>query len=73
MNILVNKEHENDDYMDSITSAVNNQEVYKAIEIVSGTGKKSGKEYKALKITVGDWDTIVFPSKFELKYLESVL
>lgn len=34
-----------------------------------GTGKTSGKPYTALKLSVGKWSTLHFPSTFELEYL----
>lgn len=48
------------------------------IEIITGTVKKDGpmkgKEWKALKITVGDWTKVIFPdSTFEMNYIESIL
>lgn len=45
-----------------------------AIEIVSGTGKKSGKQYEAIKLTIGDWSQLVFPcSAFEMNYIKEQL
>jgi len=45
------------------------------IEIVSGQWKSDAtKTWEAVKITVGDWSTIVFPkSKFELEHIKAVL
>lgn len=34
-----------------------------------GTGKNSGKPYTALKLTVGKWSTLHFPTAFERDYL----
>lgn len=44
------------------------------VELVNGKSKKTGKDYKAIKLTIGDWSTFVFPrSPFELNYIEKVL
>lgn len=42
------------------------------IYLVSGVSKK-GNAYTALKIEVGDYSALLFPSRFELKYLQTVL
>lgn len=41
-------------------------------KIISGTSKK-GKEYKALKINIGEYETVLFPTKIELLYIEDYL
>jgi len=44
------------------------------IEIVTGIGKESKKEWKAIKVVVGDWQTLVFPkTKFEMDYIEKTI
>lgn len=44
------------------------------VEIIQGTGKKSGKDYEAIKLTIGDWSQLVFPrSAFELNYIKEIL
>lgn len=44
------------------------------LEIVNGKSNKTGKEYKALKVSIGDWSTLVFPrSRFEMNYIESYM
>lgn len=44
------------------------------VEIVEGTGKKTGKPYSAIKLTIGDWSSLVFPrSSFEMNYIKGVL
>lgn len=44
------------------------------LEIVKGESKKTGKEYRALKVSIGDWSTLVFPrSRFEMDYIENYL
>lgn len=44
------------------------------ITLKKGIGKDSGKPYRALVLTVGDWSKIYFvDSRFELDYLEKYL
>jgi len=44
------------------------------VEIFNGKSKKDEKPYKALKVTIGDWDQLIFvKSKFELDYIEKQL
>jgi len=44
------------------------------IEITGGKSKKTGKEWKGVKITIGDWTTLVFPkTKFETDYITKVI
>lgn len=44
------------------------------VEIVDGIGKKSGKPYTAVKLTIGDWSSLVFPrSAFEMNYIKDVM
>lgn len=41
------------------------------VELHNGTGKKSGKEYHAVKVTIGHWTGMVFPrSNFEWEYIQ---
>lgn len=42
------------------------------IYLVSGVSKK-GNSYNALKVEVGDYSALLFPSQFEMKYLQTVL
>lgn len=42
------------------------------IYLVSGISKK-GNAYNALKVEVGDYSALIFPTQFELKYLQTVL
>lgn len=44
-----------------------------SLKLISGIGKTSGRPYSALKITVGKWSTLHFPSSFELEYLVDYL
>lgn len=45
-----------------------------SVSLIEGKGKKSGKPYKAIKLEIGDWSTLVFPrSQFELNYITGVL
>jgi hypothetical protein len=51
------------------------------LEIISGISKTTGKPWKALKITIGEWSKLVFPGsdrplmegRFELDYIEKQL
>ncbi len=44
------------------------------IEHVTGKSKKTGKEYNAVKLSIGDWSTLVFPrSSFEAKYIFDII
>lgn len=44
------------------------------VEIITGTSKKTGKEYEAIKLSIGDWSQLVFPrSAFELDYIKQQL
>lgn len=44
------------------------------VELVKGQSKKTGKDYEAIKLSIGDWHTLVFPrSPFELDYIKKVL
>lgn len=40
------------------------------IDIYEGTAKESGKSFKALRVTIGQWSQLVFPkSRFEMDYI----
>lgn len=44
------------------------------VDLISGVGKKSGKPYEAVRLTIGDWSQLVFPrSPFELNYIKEQL
>lgn len=47
------------------------------IEIATGTVKKEGPRkgstWEGVRITVGDYSTLVFPSPFELRYVKEQL
>ena len=34
---------------------------------------KSGKEFMALRVTIGEYETLVFPSRAELAYIKAYL
>lgn len=39
-----------------------------------GKSKKTGKEYHAFQLQVGDWSTLIFPrSQFEFKYIAGII
>jgi len=44
-----------------------------SLEVVERVSKKTNKPYRALEVTVGKYHTLVFPSPFELDYLEQEL
>jgi hypothetical protein len=44
------------------------------IEIYQGKAKKTGNEFEAIKLTIGDWSTLVFPkTQFEMDYIKQYL
>lgn len=45
-----------------------------SVEIVNRKAKKSGKDYKAIQLSIGDWNTLVFPrTSFEMNYIEGII
>jgi len=44
-----------------------------SLEVVERNSKKTGKPYRALEVTVGKFRTLIFPTPFELDYLEQEL
>ena len=45
-----------------------------SISIESGISKKTQKPWRAVKIQVGEWSTLIFPkSTFEMKYISQTL
>lgn len=44
------------------------------VEIITGKSKKTGNDYSAVKLTIGDWSQLVFPrSAFEMDYIKQQL
>lgn len=44
------------------------------VELYEGKGKKSGKEFQAIKVSIGEWSGLLFPrSSFEWNYIKKVL
>lgn len=43
------------------------------VEVYSGVGKKSKKPFKALRVRVGVYQTMVFPTQLEMFYIEKYL
>lgn len=44
------------------------------IEEYKGVSKKTGKEFKCFKLTVGEWERLIFVnSKFEYDYIKGIL
>ena len=41
-------------------------------EIYKGTSKK-GKEFEALKIKIGEYQALLFPTKIEMMYIKATL
>lgn len=41
-------------------------------EIINGTSKK-GKSYQALKVEIGEYRALLFPTKIEMMYIKSLL
>lgn len=39
-----------------------------------GQSKKTGKEFHCFKLSLGDWETLIFPqTQFEYKYLAELI
>lgn len=43
------------------------------LEMYNGVGKASGKPFECLKVVIGDYTTLVFPSKFEMDYIKKYI
>lgn len=44
------------------------------IDIITGESKKTGKPYEAIKVTIGEWSSLVFPrSRFEMDYIKNYM
>lgn len=44
------------------------------LDIYKGTSKKTGGSFEALKLKIGDWETLIFPrTKFEMDYIKKQL
>lgn len=44
------------------------------VEHYVGESQRTGKEYNAIRLTIGDWNTLIFPkSSFESKYIFGIL
>lgn len=44
------------------------------VTIYKGTSKKTGNEFKAIRVEVGEWSQLIFPkSNFEMDYIEKKL
>ena len=63
-----------DDWANQLQNAVETkqQTVMPTVELVKGRSK-AGKDYTAVKVCIGEYETLIFPTKFELKYITSVL
>lgn len=49
-----------------------NNKAHVSVEIIDGVSKK-GKAYQCLQLTIGEYETRIFPTKFEMKYIQGVL
>lgn len=43
------------------------------VKIFKGKSKKSGKEFEALQIKIGEYSTLIFPTKIEMLYIKEQL
>lgn len=44
------------------------------VSLYSGVSKKTKTAYEAIRLQIGEWETLVFPkSNFELKYIKKYL
>lgn len=43
------------------------------VSVHHGKSKKTGKEYDCLKLSIGRYSTLVFPSPFELEYCKDFI
>jgi len=41
------------------------------VEIISGVGTKSGKPYTGIKVTIGEYTNVFFPTPFEQTYIKA--
>lgn len=50
---------------------MNNQII---VSKITGKSSKTGKQYNAVKLEIGDWSTLVFPrTQFEANYIYGIL
>ena len=43
------------------------------IKVISGIGKQSKKPYECLQVVIGDYSTLIFPTKIEMMYIKTIL
>lgn len=44
------------------------------VEVINEKSRKTGKEYEALKVTVGEWSKLIFiNSSFEMAHIKKVI
>jgi hypothetical protein len=43
------------------------------VTIYQGTSKKTGKSFECVKLEIGEYSTLIFPTPFELKYIKEQL
>lgn len=64
-----------DDYVENLATKIEESSTNDsnlAISLYEGTSKK-GAPFKAVKVVIGEYETLIFPNKFEMKYIETVL
>ena len=43
------------------------------VKIITRVSKKTNREYECLRITIGDWDGLMFLDKYQLMYVKDQL
>lgn len=44
------------------------------VDIYEGKSRKTGNKFEAIKLKIGDWETLVFPkSRFEMEYIKNII
>lgn len=77
MKLRINDNKEQDPNADSYIDAIDsregpNNEITVAVKTLKS--KKTGNNFEALELKIGEWNTLVFPrTRFELNYIKSVL
>lgn len=72
-NIKEEDQQNADGYIDAINAPQEPRNEI-TVEVQTFKSKKTGNNYEALKLSIGEWSTIVFPrTRFELNYIKSFL
>ena len=40
------------------------------VKVITRTSKKTGRDYECLKVTIGDWEGLMFLDKYQLMYVK---